>query len=56
VKRGGRRLAAIVPKYEFVEVYLELVLTHTVISTDEPLLEVANGSISKWNGLLRIFS
>jgi hypothetical protein len=45
-----------VPKDEFVEVYLELGLTHTVVGADEPLLEVANGSIGKWNGGLRTFS
>jgi hypothetical protein len=45
-----------VPKDEFVEVYLELGLTHTVVGADEPLLEVANGSIGKWYGGLRTFS
>jgi hypothetical protein len=56
LKRGSRGLAAIVPKDEFVEVYLELGLTHTVVGADEPLLEVADGSIGKWNGGLRTFS
>jgi len=45
-----------VPKDEFVEVYLELSLTHTVVNADEPLLEIANGSIGKGNGGLRTFS
>jgi hypothetical protein len=44
------------PKDEFVEEYLELGLTHTVASVDEPLLEVANGSIGKWNCGLCPFS
>jgi hypothetical protein len=56
LKCGSRRLAAIVPKDEFVEVYLELGLTHTVVGADEPLLEVANGSIGEWNSGLRTFS
>ena len=44
------------PKDEFVEVYLELGLAHTVVGADEPLLKVANGSIGKWDGGLRTFS
>jgi len=44
-----------VPKDEFVEVYLELGLAH-VVRANEPLLEVANGSIGKWDGGLRTFS
>ena len=44
------------PKDEFVEVYLELGVTHTVVGADEPLLEFANGSIGKWNSGLRTFS
>jgi len=49
-------LAAIVPKDEFVEVYLQLGVTHTMVGADQPLLEVANGAIGKWNGGLRTFS
>jgi len=45
-----------VPKDEFVEVYLQLSLAHTVVGADEPLLEVANSSIGKWDGGLRTFS
>jgi hypothetical protein len=56
LKCGSRRLAAIVPENELVEVRLQLSLTHTVVGADEPLLEVANGSIGKWNGGLRTFS
>ena len=56
LKCGSGRLATIVPKDEFVEVSLELGLAHTVVGADEPLLEVANGSIGKWNGGLRTFS
>ena len=56
MKCGSRRLAAIVPKDEFVEVHLELGLTHTVVGADEPVLEVPDGSIGKWNGGLRTFS
>jgi hypothetical protein len=45
-----------VPKDEFVEVYLELGLAHTVGGANEPLLEVANGSTGKRDGGLRTFS
>jgi hypothetical protein len=45
-----------VPKDEFVEVYLELGLAYTVVRTNEPLLEVANSPIGKWDGGLRTFS
>lgn len=44
------------PKDEFVEVYLELGLAHTVVRANEALLEVADGSIGKWDGGLRTFS
>jgi hypothetical protein len=56
MKFGSRRLAAIVTKDEFVEAYLELGLTHTVVGADKPLPEVANGSIGEWNNGLRTFS
>jgi hypothetical protein len=56
LKCGSRRLAAIVPKDEFIEVYLELGLAHTVVGANEPPLEVANGSISKRDRGLRTFS
>jgi len=56
LKCSSRRLAAIVPKDEFIEVYLELGLAHTVVRANEPLLEVAYGSIGKGNGGLRTFS
>ena len=36
LKCSSRRLAAIVPKDEFIEVYLELGLTHTVVGADRP--------------------
>jgi hypothetical protein len=45
-----------VAKYEFVEVYLELGFAYTVVRANEPLLEVANSSIGKWDGRLRTFS
>jgi hypothetical protein len=56
LKCSCRRLAAIVPKDEFIEVYLELGLAHTVVRANEPLLEIAYGSIGKGNGGLRTFS
>ena len=44
------------PKDEFIEVYLELGLAHTVVGSNEPPLEVAYGSIGKGDGGLRTFS
>ena len=44
------------PKYEFVEVHLKLGPTHTVVGADQPLLEVANGSIGKRDCGLHTFS
>jgi len=45
-----------VPKDEFIELYLELGLAHTVVGANGPPLEVANGSIGKRDGGLRTFS
>jgi hypothetical protein len=45
-----------VPKDEFIEVYLELGLAHTVVGANEPPLEVANRSIGKGDSGLRTFS
>ena len=56
LESGRRRLPAIVPKYEFVEVNLELALAHAVIGANEPLLQVADSSIGKWDGGLRTLS
>jgi|AntDryMetagUQ889_1029465.scaffolds.fasta_scaffold15642_1 hypothetical protein len=56
LKCSSRRFAAIVPKDEFIEVYLELGLAHTVVRANEPLLEIANGSIGKGDSGFRTFS
>jgi hypothetical protein len=45
-----------VPKDEFIEIYLQLGLAHTVVGANEPTLEVAYGSIGKGDGRLRTFS
>jgi hypothetical protein len=45
-----------VPKGEFIEVYLELGLAHTVVGANEPPLDVADGSIGKGDSGLRTFS
>ena len=39
LKCSSRRLAEIVPKDEFIEVYLELGRAHTVVRTNEPPLK-----------------
>jgi hypothetical protein len=45
-----------VPEDEFVEVDLELRLAHAVVGADQPLLEVSDSAISKWNNRLRAFT
>jgi len=37
--------SAIMAKDEFIEIDLELFAAHTVIRSDEPLLEIANGAV-----------
>jgi hypothetical protein len=44
------RLATIVSKDEFIQVKLQLALADTVMGTNQPLLQVANRSIGKWDG------
>ena len=41
---------------EFVEVDLELRLAHSVVGADQPLLEVSNRAIGKWDSRLRAFT
>jgi hypothetical protein len=45
-----------VSKDEFVEVDLELRLAHPVLGSDQPLLEVSNSAIGKWDSRLRPFT
>jgi len=56
LKCGRGSLATIMPKDEFVEVDLELVLADSVVGADQPLLEVSNGPISEWDSGLRAFA
>jgi hypothetical protein len=52
LKRRHRRLPAVVSKYEFIQINLELITAHAVVRSDKPLLEVANCSVRQWyNGL-----
>ncbi len=44
------------PEDEFVEVNLELGLARAVVGADQPLLEVPNGSIGKWDSGLHTFA
>lgn len=43
------------PEDEFVEVNLELRFADAVVGADQPLLEVPNSAIGKWNNRLRAF-
>ena len=56
LKCGCRCLSAVVPKNELIEVNLELRLTHSVVGTDQPLLEISNGPIGKWDNRPRTFA
>jgi hypothetical protein len=47
LKGCHRLLTAIVPEDELVEVDLELVLADAMIGSDQPLLEVADCSVSE---------
>ena len=42
---GSRMLAAIVPKDKFVEINLELTAADAMMSSDQPLLQVANRAV-----------
>ena len=45
LKGCHRLLTAIVPEYELVEVNLELIFADAMISSDQPLLEVADCAV-----------
>jgi hypothetical protein len=45
-----------VPKDEFVEVDLELSFTHSVVGADQPLLEISDSAMGKWDSRLRAFT
>lgn len=56
LERSHRRLAPIVTKYEFIQVNLELIATHTVMGPQQPLLEIANGPVRQRHYGFRAFS
>jgi hypothetical protein len=56
LKCRRRCFATVVPKDEFIQVNLQLVLAHSVIGSDEPLLEVSNSPIGKRDGGLCAFT
>jgi hypothetical protein len=45
-----------VPKDEFIEVSLELVLAHSVVGFDKPLLEISDRPVGKGNSGFGSFS
>jgi hypothetical protein len=55
LERRHRRFPPIVTKYEFIQVNLELIATHTVMGTQQPLLEIANGPVRQRHYGLRAF-
>ena len=44
------------PKDELIQIDLELSSTHAVVGADQPLLEVSNRAIGKWDSRLRAFT
>jgi hypothetical protein len=46
---GGRLLATVVPEDKFIQINLKLCPAHSMVSADQPLLEVAKNPISKWD-------
>src|SRR5260370_26150819 len=55
LERRHRRFPPIVTKYEFIQVNLELIATYTVMSPQQPLLEIANGPVRQRHYGLRAF-
>jgi len=54
---GGRGcFAAVVPKNELVQIGLELLLAHPTTRADQPLLEISDSAIGKWDSRLRTFT
>src|SRR5215813_15391196 len=47
LKSGHRLVAPIVAKNKLIEVNLELPAAHTVVGTDQPLLEVADSTVGQ---------
>jgi hypothetical protein len=56
LERRHRRLPPIVTKYEFIEINLELITANTVMSSEQPLLEIANGPVCQRHHGFRAFS
>jgi len=53
LERGHRRLPTIVAKNELIQINLELITAHTVVSSEQPLLEVANRAVCQGHDGLR---
>jgi hypothetical protein len=47
LERGHGLPAPIVAKDEFIKINLKLIAAHAVIGSDQPLLEIPNGTVSK---------
>ena len=56
LKGGCGCFPAVVPEGEFIEVDLELRLAHSVVGADQPLLEVSNSAIGKWDSRFGAFT
>jgi hypothetical protein len=56
LERRRRCLPPIVTKYEFIQIDLELITADTMVSSEQPLLEITNRSASQRYHGLRAFS
>jgi len=56
LKSGHRCLAAIVAKNELIEIDLQLLAAHAMVSADQPLLQVPDGLIGHWRHRFRAFA
>jgi len=56
LERRRRCLPPIVTKYEFIQIDLELITADTMVSSEQPLLEITNRSVSQRYHGLRAFS
>src|SRR5206468_2078464 len=56
LKCSHRLLATVVPKHKFVEINRELSAAHAVMSSDKPLLQVADRAVSQRHNGFRAFA
>ena len=56
LERSHGCLATIVAKDEFIEIDRQLIAAHSMVGSDEPLLEITNGPICQGHHRFRAFA